>query len=356
MEGWRARLVLRVVTPVHVGSGVVIRNPNLEYNVNDDYIYRLDVNRFIEDQSIPIHEKNIYLSGKVSAQIKDKLYPRYSLVQRSGTYLGPEVREAIKLQGDRPYLPGSTVKGAMRTAIAWHLFKQMTGEDPERLKVIIKAGIESNDKLKAQSLENLLFRQQLGDNPGDPDAKSDVLKGLIVRDSDPIRLIEYRRYQVVLLHRDGLDRKLKDPPAVEAIVAKQEIPLEVIMRTDQLNSDGNYRPNLEAAKVVSDFNQFKSVIEDYGNSLVEKEIEYFKKAGLDEAVSWISNKNLIPLGFGTGWNAHTVGLLLTQNEISQASISFSRGKPPPISRRLTLDKSGNLKAPLGWVEPRWEKI
>lgn len=126
---------IEFLTPVHVGSGVVIE-PH-EYFIKDGYLYRLNMNRFINDLSGEKREEFIDYIDRVEL-VKLRTFPRDNAIVspndskiKVGPRLQKEYNEKVKNLDNRlevnlfpinginqvPYLPGSSLKGAFRTAI-----------------------------------------------------------------------------------------------------------------------------------------------------------------------------------------------------------------------------------------------
>ncbi|MCW3142248.1 MAG: type III-A CRISPR-associated RAMP protein Csm5, partial [Methanophagales archaeon] len=124
---------IEVISPVHVGSGGGI-SP-IEY-VLEDKFYRADMDglfaderfesdRFIEDAKVGA----LYLGRFDSELAKEHVRYALDISQPTRTNLqgligkrSSEVREFIKTKDDA-YIPGSSVKGAIRTAILWWVLK-----------------------------------------------------------------------------------------------------------------------------------------------------------------------------------------------------------------------------------------
>src|SRR5262249_19520957 len=80
---------------------------------------------------------------------------------------GAVLREQYKDAFDRPYIPGSSLKGALRTVLAWHGFQQ-------RKLIFDVDNLGGNPNWAAQSIERKLFGA---------DPNHDLLRALQVADS-----------------------------------------------------------------------------------------------------------------------------------------------------------------------------
>lgn len=346
-NGWRGRLKLKTLSPIHVGTGERFERPEMEFDIRGDKIVRLDIEGLFRDQNVPLQDKEAFFSGRWREKerrfFRSRIGARYKLLPASGRRLGKEVREAIKLPGDRPYLPGSSVKGAIRTALAWNLFYYL--KDGEKNEVLNAAGRENREKFKAAALESLLFRGGLRG-----DAKADALKALIVRDSAPFDHLELRLYDLYT-HREGpAERDRRGPFGLEAIPPGTRLDIDLKVRGHFLDSDKDYRPSENAGDLLLNPGSVAGALQHFASRLAARERKFYKAAGLTEIAAFFEGRDLLPIGFGTGWNAKTIGTWLQHDQIRQAKIRFHRGAPPPKSRRVAIDAENKAMLPLGWAQ------
>ena len=84
---------------------------------------------------------------------------------------GAQLREQLKDLYNRPYLPGSSLKGALRTSLAWYGW-QARKLQPDRLMLD-----EKRAKFASRRYEQELFGR---------DPNHDLLRALQVSDSNPV--------------------------------------------------------------------------------------------------------------------------------------------------------------------------
>lgn len=136
MKDRHLTLKLTVLSPLHIGSGIVL-DPT-QYIVRSDRFYRIDDRRFAA--SLPAEQHAAFLAALASndlkriwqavssifdpakhaaysAAIAPAIHKKFSEgLQRGETQL--ELHECVKEHGAmRPIIPGSSLKGALRTAI-----------------------------------------------------------------------------------------------------------------------------------------------------------------------------------------------------------------------------------------------
>ena len=123
------------------------------------------------------------------------------------------VMEFIKDAYGMPYVPGSSVKGMLRTALLAYDIHRNPGTYAG-----IKAKIKGSGygkgkrnlylKKEASELENSYFRCLHRSGTKENDAVNDMMSGMIVGDSEPLSAEDLILCQRVELHADGTEKKL----------------------------------------------------------------------------------------------------------------------------------------------------
>ena len=166
------RLDIEVLTPLHVGSGVKLLQ-GFDFEVHSNQTYRLNEDVILggywpDDPK----QQQVLLSQPLSELLKESDYFAYVL---KGRPVMREIAAAIKDPQHRPYLPGSSLKGAIRTAIMRTALARNARE--LRRGDIGRAG----GRRAAQRADDRLDREVFG-----PDSSGDLLRALQVADSDPV--------------------------------------------------------------------------------------------------------------------------------------------------------------------------
>lgn len=126
----RYNLTITTITPVHIGSGKELRL-GFDFFTDHHYTYRLNIDRLIEakaDQMQPDQRGRYPLPSELLQEHEKKSHAfiRYRLIGTPKSQKrDARLKEAIKDVYDRPYLPGSSLKGAIRTAIAWSVWPEV---------------------------------------------------------------------------------------------------------------------------------------------------------------------------------------------------------------------------------------
>lgn len=126
---------LEFLTPVHVGSGETIE-PH-EYFIKDGYLHKLNMNRFLAELPQDKKEEFVDFIDRVELT-KLRMFPKDNAtdlsidgkikvsqsVQREYNNKVKEIKNRLEINlfpvngiSKTPYLPGSSLKGAFRTAI-----------------------------------------------------------------------------------------------------------------------------------------------------------------------------------------------------------------------------------------------
>jgi len=351
---------------------------------------RLDVFSFISDK---LH------NNELKKDIEDKVlsgeFSRYILP--ASTYATKEVHECIKTGNDEVYLPGTTIKGMLRTALMNDIIfneKKDTKIKKEIEKALIKGTLEKlKDKQKkdlSKWLEEYIFTAGYNyrGNIRYGDAKYDIFKFIKVSDSDTKKTDEVCHLaEVQLLKYHG---KLQGQlPLVEAInnniefSAVLEIDVKGLrevakkVQTTQLRKDWIGFENL----IKRCFNiTIDALINGSNNEIAKRilgslllSIENFSTAIINQDYVWWNNikgakkiiekfkkypESALKLGWGGGFPSKTIYTTLTDEEFYNNNIEksilsdffgdneFSRF---PKTRTVEI-KDKNNYSPFGWIE------
>lgn len=129
----RKRIKIQAITPVHIGSGEVLQE-NFDYikikDENGSYIAPLNqkaIGTILFEKGIDIsrwvailHRRddiNDFLKKNLHDVREDKYSQRYIYLPKNQGVLASELREQIHTGMGLPYIPGSSIKGAIRTVI-----------------------------------------------------------------------------------------------------------------------------------------------------------------------------------------------------------------------------------------------
>jgi CRISPR-associated protein Csm5 len=397
----RYHYTVKVLTPLHIGSGETI--PDVAYHVSQSdssscFWTLLDLDAAAVEWSRRSGSTDFNVDTVAEFARKHRgPYRKYTL-QVSPTVAGflrqtgsqrPRIQEQIKLDG-KPYLPGSSLKGAIRTALIGEMLLQ--GKKAE-FEEAIRASLAKEDVSKAH-LSDKAEETVLGDQHHDP------LRGLRIGDSNEVSPREYLTISDVRVM--GFDAD-----SLEVVWKRFGIFLETLhpepetLLTGELSFSTFLLEDPEVKKHLDFEGKTDLLLPDQLPALCQKKYLLLlqQELGLYKALKTTSNRQLtkvvgtltniqqqsetfgkneflLQLSWGTGWRAKTVGDHIGEKLLRQINrekqnwfqpqkdyaiadgrfFSSEHGKfTSPKTRRLVMD--GDTPAwPLGWVKVSLEKL
>jgi len=357
------RLTIDVLSPLHIGSGRTLQQ-GYDFVVHGDRTWRIDEDAFFDSLQSGDAAFDATLLGRPAEELlTDADYVPGSELFRyvmpgapAAKSRGAEVAEQIKDAHDRPYLPGSSLKGALRTLLFWGMH---AGE--KRPPDLNRLGRSRSGA--AQSLERELFGK---------DPNHDWLRALRVRDSRPadppdaLALTNVRVYPTESARSSGLDID------VEAVTPgtrfEAEIALENFGFTDPQAAALGWQGQRRWIKSLPLLSKYRA------RSRLMVEAEYFMqpnrptgaKAFYDDLINRLislpDDTLLLQIGWGAGWESKTLGSEMLRRDdrqferlLNDYRMTKQRrrepGDPFPISRHLAL-RGGRPALPMGWLQLR----
>jgi len=351
---------IEVLSPLHIGTGRALQR-GYDYTVFRDQMWRINEDPLFADKYIQAGENqqalNRVLMGRPAEELLEpsdyRLHPEYFRYHMPGQPRaegqGAELRECLKDPYDRPYIPGSTLKGALRTVVAWTIFRE------EKRRFSARA-LGSSRSWAGQPLE----RELLGRDPN-----HDLLRAVIVHDSAPAKQSDLLLANVQVV----AGRRAQAPIEVEAIKMGTQLQTSLTLdeyllepnlarrlgwgqKGDILRSLSVHSRNLALVRIKAQQAYFAGRPE-FGR--VQRFYQLLEKlhAQLKDTPDF-----LLQIGWGGGWDAKTLGDQLTAQPKELEEIidryRMNRGKARrtgdtfPRSRRLYF-QDGRPTLPMGWV-------
>lgn len=351
-------LKVSLLTPLHIGNGQKLLH-RYDYLIYQGKTWRIDHNALLDAQDVDDARLADHLARTPFADLlnpakdckPDSPYFRYIIrgtPRSSGE--GAVVQEQIKDAFDHPYLPGTALKGAFRTALAWYIWKEKGAR-------VDMAKIGPNRKWAARNYEKVIFG---------PTPNKDYLRALHVSDSQAVAPEQMMLINVSVFNRGG---SVGAPIELEAVrpdtVFKSEIKIDLA-----LFSRWAQRYGLRLGNSAYLENLLK-IIQAYSYQRIQREQAWFRENpkggaiatfyGQLAGVNLADNQCLLQLGWGTGWSGKTFGshlqddVALMESLIQKFRLTRGRrqaGDPFPKSRRVAVSvKSGHPvpRYPLGWA-------
>lgn len=132
------KLKLRVLSPVHIGSGEELQP--LDYVVEGKTFYRIDMGRVFDDPGFDRDRFMEFVTGKnpYFGELDAGLGMRnssYRLEAHFDTTKPRSVKEFVKT-GGMLYVPGSSIKGSVLSALYWHTLWERACDDDEIWSIV----------------------------------------------------------------------------------------------------------------------------------------------------------------------------------------------------------------------------
>ncbi len=362
-------LELEFKSPVHVGMGTDHDHPAYAYlpDIEQREVVLLDPARLVVE--LDEARRQAFLravaEGPARAQrlLQDWHKEGVPLPEKGRLPASPAFLNAVKSASDQaeldfrpiprslegPYLPGSSVKGALRTAWIYArlaplleevdlVYDRIDGWVQEKRRGeegVLRPG--QRGLRAAQQLEALALDYLKGQNP---DVKKDPFRAIRIGDSPPLGATRLERIGVV--HPKNRLRDL-------VILA------EVIPEGTHLRLPFRYHEALVKEGVVSssiDPEELADATHSFYEGVLEEEMDHatrhgWKKAvefyrSLFEEISAEDTRFLLRLGFGSGKIANTLHFLMNED--------------PPKTRKSAGRSEPVLGLPLGWVVAKLVKV
>lgn len=350
---------ISLISPLHIGTGkVLLRDYDFKTVGNTTWVLNQDTilaDAYERSRGAPDWHRLALPPGQL---VQDReLYEgspfvRYAL---AGTTTVNEIREQIKNVYGQCYLPGSSLKGALRTALMSHAVR--SGHFRPDLN-----GLGDRREWAGQPWERQVFG---------PDPNHDLLRALVIADSDPLPTSPspLMLLNAQVFTRDG---RPGSPIIVEAL--KPDTVFHTTLRIDEYLFS-------EAARSLrfSDRREWLLNLARIANEVslarIAREREWYRDHPTFQRVLSFYGQLahfhprvtacILQIGWGAGWTAKSVGVWLPEASQNRLRQRYQLGKPPragkkwqpnlarpfPYSRRLHAGagRPPVPHQPLGWV-------
>lgn len=354
------RLTISLISPVHIGTGRVLLR-DYDFKTVGSRTWVLNQDAILADAydraSAQADWNRLALPpGQLvrDAELREgSPFVRYAL---EGTTTVDQVREQIKNVYDQCYLPGSSLKGALRTALMSHALRS------NYWKPDLNA-LGDRREWAGQPWERAVFG---------PSPNQDLMRALVVADSEPLPVSPS---PLMLLNAQVFtaDGRPGSPIVVEAL--RPDIVFHTTLRVD----DYLFSPAARALG-FADRRQWLTdlarIAHQISQARIAQEQEWYRGHPAFQTVLSFYNQLararlgerafILQIGWGAGWTAKSVGLWLPKAAQDALRRRYKLGRPPragrdwqpnlarpfPRSRRLRARRSQNQVLPdwpLGWV-------
>ncbi len=358
------KITLTTLTPLHIGTGRVLTR-DFDFKSYAGVTYRLSEEGIID----ALYARDPKLTEQLMRTPPGQLlkpadldlnspFVRYAV---QGQPQGREFREQIKDVHDRPYLPGSSLKGALRTILTWHGWK-------ENDLSLSSVRLGYKNKYAAQNIEAEIFGRDPKNGRHSP--HHDFLRALRIADSYPASSDSLVIEQVQVLSKS----KSGAPISVEAVKEKTKFRLRGSL-DDSLFSSWAGRERGFPLPHADWLHKIPEIARARAAERIERELSWWQgraePSKLREIRSTLQSESdssfPLQLGFGTGWEGTTIGAPLKMdtgwpevyNLRDKRGIRWFKHKLHnpldfPVSRRVIVRDQSHV-TPLGWVWVTWKE-
>lgn len=373
---------LQTITAIHIGSGGTLSHIDGCYA--SGRWYHIDLDKVLAHPSTDLNALTSEMSQHGFRWERHLRQHNTDLAEFS-TYSLPcpqspeevEIREAIKTI-NRPYVPGSTLKGAIRTALLGEILNHsdgVYGKSLNHLETLIDQGPRGNPRREqpARQIESSAFGR---------DPNHDLFRALHVSDTESLDSdsLEIGMAWTVTLNHNGqlvekIDRGREYKNFIQQFQPGQR--LTFTLKIDDLLFHEREKDRLRFSdlqeKTIYDIAE---VCRSATAELMDREQDFFDYYNFTEIANFYDKlirlnndlpegSFLLQIGWGAGYHANTVVSLFTESEnppIDEMDLRerFKLGESRsqrdhyddrefPKTRRI-LYRGRNPIAPLGWVK------
>lgn len=308
------KLKLHTVSPIHIGTGNSLEP--FEYIIENGTYYRLNQNKAFGlalEKYPDFPEKFTHwlerTSGRIQktsdnaeqARIRSQFNFRYfcesvlndkdladSIIEKGYAYKCPipfgldgkkQIQELIKNPDNTPYIPGTSIKGALRTILAWRAFSNLTENEKTKLLTEIVNSRQFRE-IKGRDLdtpiEEELFvcgtekRTKDGIKTDFSDIKFDILKFIHVSDafSDSAEMVVYPA-NLYLADKEPQSQT----PALETIKFNSSFNFEISINEAEFRKVYEISAKNNIGKWIDLPKKFKRMFEFYPHEIPNGELE-----------------------------------------------------------------------------------
>ncbi|MFQ3610514.1 MAG: type III-A CRISPR-associated RAMP protein Csm5 [Fimbriimonadales bacterium] len=371
--------LLEVLSPLHIGSGQ-------EYSALDSAYaqgrwYLIDIAKVLErSREDPTNLANHMMKPDFnwSAWLQSrKITPAEVASYSVACPVNPEktrVRAFLRDVYERPYIPGSTLKGAIRTALLEELVVQQPQD--KRQQLASQTTKQSNNKPSDRRYvaRNTIERELLVGKTTDRANESnyDLLRALHVSDTEPIEsdhlqigliwVYTLRNGQLVQKRQGGEEYKIFAEWLLTKVQTRLSVQIDTILLRKNYSQALGFKQH--QIQVIRDWT---ALCNKRSRAIAEHEAEFYEDFGLPTIARFYTNLlsrldsleaqggAILNIGWGGGWEMKTVTNPLTEgldDEYEQIRQTFRLGRQNadifPKTRRVAF-QNNQPHTPLGWV-------
>jgi CRISPR type III-A-associated RAMP protein Csm5 len=294
------KIQLETLTPVHIGSGNMLQN-NTDFVVqgsgDDRYIYIVDDRKILDligeehldhwMASIEKKESTIKLVQRFAPKASIWDYTAEQITCYADVAPHDTLKEIIHDGRGKPYIPGSSIKGAIRTAVLSEIIALQNQDQIQEIQERVFTEKRGYRNASASGVEKKLFGV---------DPNSDIFRFVRVGDAyfEDDCIIASRMINLNI--RKGKN-ELKDkskPQLIEAIGPEEKSIFEMKIDTDYYDLAKKKYSKLEKLpESMQSLTSLFASINNHTKKLVESEIAYWQKIQQTGSEDYIESMEII---------------------------------------------------------------
>ena len=366
---------LQILSPVHIGSGESYKK-NIDFLLSKNSINIVDSQKLLKEAA----EKGMKALNSLTEAIENssleswckengvsfkKISKRHYSFREKYINKIRDIREIIRDGRGKPIVPGSSIKGAFRTAL---LFNMVKDDDiiHETLQKLL-----NQQEVKFKYADSSITKKYFGKDPN-----HNLMRALIVGDfkkitGSTVLLLSFvytlTKKGTLIREKSGKEKKYDMKIFLEGFVPGNSFE-------GQVSFDNFLLAHCKSKKEFSAFSQGLSLeylinaINTRTKKMIDEELEFFSKSNgnkdIKEVIAFYrnlrqqcdnlkENEAIIQLAWGSGWKAMTGPLLnpedLTTEVRKKLKLAPKRTNFPfPKTRKVAITDQG--AKPFGWVK------
>jgi CRISPR-associated protein Csm5 len=374
----RYQLTITTITPLHIGTGSDLL---LDYDfvVRHGKTWVIDENALAEwlSEGDPDALDRMSMGVPAADLIPDDAFREDSELFRyvmpgepRASSRGAVIQEQMKNVWDQPYIPGSSLKGALRTAIFYGGWQQRGTK--------FNKGMLHKDRHGRYRAESAAQQMEIDILVGDTNESQrkapnyDIMRSIQVADSDPDQERRLRLANVVAL-TEGKD---KEGAPIEIETITREVTFTTVLTIDRYLQSRQTDLGWQDEQIQL-IERLPRVVNFWTQNRLGQEASRTRKGVWRSTFDQIAghyvndqlaeNEFIMQLGWGGGWDSKTLGthltddthvfydLVKTYERHMDRNRSFKRGDRYPKSRRVVI-RNNRPAYTLGWIKVRMDKL
>lgn len=364
------KCMAKIISPVHIGSGesygsseylpVIVKNKSGDkvkafkrINVSDYYISLDDSRR---DEFIANLSNSNFNLRDFETKIPNK-YRKYLALDKTGSKpKGQDIEETIKTL-NKAYIPGSSIKGAIKTAILYDIFDF---DDVDKISRFI------NKRFRDFNRDyNFFMDDFFTSNVRGPSAQRDVMKFLQVSDTSDAKQIgiydiytimaaEFRGRNTNIPYRRNKNSKEPTISYYETIDSGNNLEFNI---NNNYSEQVHYKLRLGDKLKLIDIDNIKNSIYKFSKDYIDHELDFSDKYDMKALNAFYKkfgklntpDSPLLKVGAGSGFLATTLAMKIEEYDpgLYDTIRKQKRGYDYSFPKSRKVTRIG--EKPLGWI-------